>query len=803
METVIISLNEISDKLLSFMGSMLLQSSIIIIVIAAIDLILKSKVKAVIRYGLWMLILLKLVIPPDFALPTGIGYWMPKETQNTETASTIQQPLMPDLEKFKPDTEQPAYNNHEIEFQLLAETENIAPATDNSPSITLKSVIILSWSLLFILGTIFTFKRYRYVKNIIADSHPAKPKLINLMRQYKNELNINRNIDIRITKESQSPSVCGIIKPVILFPLNLSDKLSTIQLKAVLMHELTHVKRYDLLINTIQAILQLIYFFHPLLWFANSRIRKIREQVVDESVMLAMGHEAEYYPTTLLEISRSIIMKPALRLNMIEVVESKSSLIQRIKRIASMPLPKNARLGTAGLTCIIIAAAILLPMAGNSEIVNAKDIETIPESAEKSEEQAQHPEVTSTELAKPEVKITIDEKTEVENNLQLADETSPATLTTKPETSSTGHAMGGGMIMGGAMPGSGMGGGMMMGGAMPGGGMGGGLMMGGAMPGGGMGGGLMGAAQTNFRSEAANSSATADVAEIMPMTELLVPRLLDTRDLIETIQHNKQQEQYDPIIVEIDKKILENELNLREATIMNDNIAISIAKEKLQFLNEQKEIREIKQQQLQQEQAAELEKQYRKMTEAAKVSQESQNKLRDMMVNSQKRKVPPTLTSDSYIITCRILNETKLQLEFEDVSLEEAINQISDKVNVNILVFWNELDLTGVTRDDLVSLKFSKEVSAGKALELALKYVTIDPSRPIGYDVDEEGNVFVKEVGKDHDYEFRTYYIGDLVRPIYTPNYGQNQGSNNNNNNRNNTGNQNNRSRSSGGMRSR
>ena len=48
--------------------------------------------------------------------------------------------------------------------------------------------------------------------------------------------------------------------------------------------------------NLIQTFLQILYFFHPLLWFANTVIRKIREQAVDETVLAALGQEAEAYP---------------------------------------------------------------------------------------------------------------------------------------------------------------------------------------------------------------------------------------------------------------------------------------------------------------------------------------------------------------------------------------------------------------------------------------------------------------------------------------------------------------------------
>jgi hypothetical protein len=150
---------------------------------------------------------------------------------------------------------------------------------------------------------------------------------------------------------------------VILIPGTLLEKLSREKLRAVLIHELAHIKRGDLWVNCMQTFLQIAYFYNPFVWLVNLIVRRVREQAVDELVLVALGAEAKSYSNTLIDIAEMAFSRPALSLRLVGVVESKKALSQRIKHILYRPLPKTAKLGILGLIVIITTAAILLPMA--------------------------------------------------------------------------------------------------------------------------------------------------------------------------------------------------------------------------------------------------------------------------------------------------------------------------------------------------------------------------------------------------------------------------------------------------------
>src|SRR5208283_3766492 len=102
-----------------------------------------------------------------------------------------------------------------------------------------------------------------------------------------------RRVQVRLTTNSMSPAVCGLFRPTILIPQSLANHFTDEQLRAVLLHELIHLRRRDVLVNFAQALLQIFYWWHPLFWLANMRIHRVREEAVDDAVMLALREEAE------------------------------------------------------------------------------------------------------------------------------------------------------------------------------------------------------------------------------------------------------------------------------------------------------------------------------------------------------------------------------------------------------------------------------------------------------------------------------------------------------------------------------
>ena len=128
------------------------------------------------------------------------------------------------------------------------------------------------------------------------------------------------------------------------------------------MHELIHLRRGDLWLNLLQTLLQILYWWHPLLWLANARIRRTREEAVDDAVMLNLRDEAETYAPTLIEVAKLSLSPPLSTMGLVGILESQSSLARRIERLIDFHPPRKSGLTLGSLASVTAFAALALPM---------------------------------------------------------------------------------------------------------------------------------------------------------------------------------------------------------------------------------------------------------------------------------------------------------------------------------------------------------------------------------------------------------------------------------------------------------
>ena len=107
---------------------------------------------------------------------------------------------------------------------------------------------------------------------------------------------------------------------MIVVPRNLAPTLGSRHLRDVLFHELAHVKRYDLWVNLAQNVLQVLYFYNPLLLVINAVIRRLREEAADEAVLETIGDPDRQYTKRLTDVETLTIKDSPPGLNLIGIV---------------------------------------------------------------------------------------------------------------------------------------------------------------------------------------------------------------------------------------------------------------------------------------------------------------------------------------------------------------------------------------------------------------------------------------------------------------------------------------------------
>ena len=132
-----------------------------------------------------------------------------------------------------------------------------------------------------------------------------------LSDQIASELSVRILVPVRVSSKISQPMTIGVLKPLILLPVGVLTGLSESDLKMILAHELAHIKRYDYLMNLVQHLLEITFFFHPIVWLISRDMRRTREACCDDMVVGVTG-DAISYAQTLTRLQRQFVSRSTL-----------------------------------------------------------------------------------------------------------------------------------------------------------------------------------------------------------------------------------------------------------------------------------------------------------------------------------------------------------------------------------------------------------------------------------------------------------------------------------------------------------
>ena len=101
-------------------------------------------------------------------------------------------------------------------------------------------------------------------------------------------------VEVRSAPGLIEPGVVGLLRPVLLLPAGIAQRLTPPQLEAVLAHELCHIRRRDNLLAAIHMTVEALFWFHPLVWWIGARLLEERERACDEEVLRQSGDPEAY-----------------------------------------------------------------------------------------------------------------------------------------------------------------------------------------------------------------------------------------------------------------------------------------------------------------------------------------------------------------------------------------------------------------------------------------------------------------------------------------------------------------------------
>ncbi len=399
-------LNDIAVVWFDWMLPVMIQTSALILIIAVIDLLIKKWAWPQLRYALWLLVIVKLLLPPTISSPGSITSNIQPLSEKVSISTTETDPVtvlntMPQpveinnpspltKEATTPLVTQPAspiiaMPIVEQKVQLpVPENQAIAASKvslsgDTKPAASLiyKSWLFLIWLPgVMALGT-FLLLKLRHLKNHAqrATNNQLPKWFDDILNETADRLKLRRLPEVILSEKTASPAVFGVFRVKLLLPANCANTMTPVTARHILLHELAHIKRGDLIVHAIYMVLQIAYWFNPLLWLIGKQLRHLRELSCDMTVARILKDETPEYRQTLLDTARKLLAESTEPgLGLLGLFEDSNRLLTRLQWLEKKTW-KYHKLRIASITAITILMCIcVLPMA-------AKDTDIAKEKA--------------------------------------------------------------------------------------------------------------------------------------------------------------------------------------------------------------------------------------------------------------------------------------------------------------------------------------------------------------------------------------------------------------------------------------
>jgi len=161
------------------------------------------------------------------------------------------------------------------------------------------------------------------------------------------------------TSAMVEPGVFGIFRPVLLLPRGIAGVLTDEQMKAIVAHELCHVRSRDNLAALLHMLVEAVFWFHPLVWFLGARLVEERERACDEEVV-GLGNRPEAYAEGILQVCRFYLQSPLPCASGVTGADLKQRVLAIMARGGGRRMTLSRRVLVAGTFVLAMALPVFV-----------------------------------------------------------------------------------------------------------------------------------------------------------------------------------------------------------------------------------------------------------------------------------------------------------------------------------------------------------------------------------------------------------------------------------------------------------
>ena len=362
------TVNRFAVRWVDFMGGRSYEIAIVFLIAACLWLLISRRASAFLGYGLFMLVLIKAVLPFDIPSPALLNE-LPISSHSF-TAPMRDWGMRP---VFPPMRHEPAYAGETMEtarIENAGEMPPAAPVTNERETVGQHKEDQISFSALFMLvwTTVVCFLLIRFIRSqwvihrfiLRAKEGPSVDFPFDF-DALKKQIGLRRNIQVASSDSISIPFVWGVFRPHLIVPREFFSDFSEKQTRWIVLHELAHIKRHDALISFLQKLTQTLYFFHPAVWIANGTINRHKEYICDDIAMAASQTPRMDCGQSILSLTKLVNTRLAIEAGLLGGCRSSAFIRRRIMRILDEERVLRVRQSLGIVLVLTLVACITLP----------------------------------------------------------------------------------------------------------------------------------------------------------------------------------------------------------------------------------------------------------------------------------------------------------------------------------------------------------------------------------------------------------------------------------------------------------
>ncbi|MEK4061345.1 MULTISPECIES: M56 family metallopeptidase [Paenibacillus] len=366
-----------------------LAASLVILVVIAIHAILQKVISARVRYLLWLLVIIRMLLPviPDSPLSMFHVLQFGEGIKSALTGQAADTAPLPNLQAAAPsnqglDSDSDPQSGtpgtgDSINAGHLQQADGQAPGGRHSSAAGIYSPWLKAAAIIWFGGAVFLFLNglgimSRQLRGRKRLRRVTDPRPIAVLEDALNRFGVKRKIPLYTGSRAKSPFLSGVFRPWIYVPELALQELTSPQLLHILAHELAHYKRRDTLWNLLGSAAAAIHWPNPLSWLGLHKMKTDRELACDAYVLDVLGEEeAAAYGLTLVEFLKQFSKGRTDR----EVLyffgsQHRQQITRRVSMIHSFKKGSYRISAAAVLLLILLSVVTLTNASGDSKTDN-------------------------------------------------------------------------------------------------------------------------------------------------------------------------------------------------------------------------------------------------------------------------------------------------------------------------------------------------------------------------------------------------------------------------------------------------